>query len=148
MAEQKNTTQNEATMGEIDIMEYVAKLWKSRSIIIKWCCVGAVIGLVVGFSLPKTYKATTILAPEAESMGANAGGIAEMMGVSLGGSADAISVEMFPDVAHSTPFIVGLFDIPGQFERKDSVINATLLDYMLKYQRKPWWNPICLWEKF
>lgn len=142
MTEQKDTTPKEATMGEIDIMEYVARLWKKRSIIIKWCCVGAVIGLIVGFSLPKTYKASTTLAPEAESMGSNTGGIAEMMGVSLGSSADAISVEMFPDVAHSTPFIVGLFDIPVQFERKDSVINTTLLDYMLEYQRKPWWNPI------
>ena len=143
MAEQNNIRPQHEQGDEIDIMEYVAKLWKERSMIIKWCCVGAVIGLVVGFSLPKTYKASATLAPEAAgSSDSNLGGIAAMMGVSIDNSADAISVEMFPDVAHSTPFIVGLFDLPVQFERKDSVINTTLLDYMLKYQRKPWWSPI------
>lgn len=143
MSEQSNKNPQQAQVEEIDIMEYVAKLWKSRSMIIKWCCVGAVIGLVVGFSLPKTYKASAVLAPEAAGNSSSGmGGIAAMMGVSIDNSVDAISVDMFPDVAHSTPFIAGLFDLPVQFERKDSVINTTLLDYMLKYQRKPWWNPI------
>ena len=128
---------------EIDIMEYVAKLWKNRLMIIKWGCVGVVIGLIVGFSLPKTYKASATLAPESSgSSNSGIGGIAAMMGVSIDNSTDAISVEMFPDVAHSTPFIVGLFDLPIQFERKDSVINTTLFDYMTNYQRKPWWSPI------
>ena len=143
MEEQNNKRPQHVQEDEIDIMEYVAKLWKKRTMIIKWCCVGAVIGLVVGFSLPKTYKAGATLAPEAaESSNSGIGGIAAMMGVSIGNSTDAISVDMFPDVAHSTPFIVGLFDLPVQFERKDSVINTTLLDYMLKYQKKPWWSPI------
>lgn len=128
---------------EIDIMEYVIKLWKKRSMIIKWCCVGAVVGLVVGFSLPKTYKAGTTLAPETEQkMGSGVSSIASMMGVSLNTSVDAISVEMFPDVVHSTPFIVGLFDLPVEFERNDTIVNTTLLDYMLEYQKAPWWSAV------
>lgn len=124
-------------------MEYVIKLWKKRSMIIKWCCVGAVIGLVVGFSLPKTYKAGTTLAPETEQkMGSGVSSIASMMGVSLNTSVDAISVEMFPDVVHSTPFIVGLFDLPVEFERNDTIVNTTLLDYMLEYQKAPWWSAV------
>lgn len=143
MAEQNNKQPQYVQGDEIDIMEYVAKLWKKRTMIIKWCCVGAIIGLVVGFSLPKTYKAGATLAPEAAgTSNSGIGGIAAMMGVSIDNNTDAISIEMFPDVAHSTPFIVGLFDLPVQFERKDSVINTTLLDYMLKYQKKPWWSPI------
>ena len=129
--------------NEIDIMEYVAKLWKHRAMIIKWCCVGAFIGLVVGFSLPKTYKAGATLSPELEQKtGSGVSSIASMMGVSLNNSIDAISFEMYPDVVHSTPFIVGLFDIPVTFERKDSVITTTLVDYMLEYQKSPWWTPI------
>ena len=128
---------------EIDIMEYVAKLWKHRKMIILWCCVGALIGLVVGFSLPKTYKAGATLAPETEQKaGSGMSSIASMMGVNLNNSVDAISFEMYPDVVHSTPFIVGLFDTPVQFERKDSVITTTLIDYMLEYQKLPWWTPI------
>lgn len=128
---------------EIDIMEYVIKLWKKRSMIIKWGCVGIVIGLVVGFSLPKTYQAGATLAPETEQKtGSGVSSIASMMGVNINNSIDAISFEMYPDVVHSTPFIVNLFDLPVQFERKDSVICTTLLDYMLEYQKSPWWSPI------
>lgn len=143
MIEQNNMPPQYEQEEEIDIMEYVIKLWKKRSMIIKWGCVGIIIGLVVGFSLPKTYTAGATLAPETEQkMGSGVSSIASMMGVSLNNSVDAISVEMFPDVVHSTPFIVGLFDLPVQFERKDSVVNTTLLDYMLEYQKSPWWSPI------
>lgn len=144
MTETNNNYPMQKQGDEIDIMEYVAKLWKKRSLIIKWGCIGIVIGLVVGFSLPKTYKASTILAPEASGNagGSSMGGLAAMVGVSIDNNIDAISVDMFPDVAHSTPFIVGLFDIPVQFERRDSTINTTLLDYILEYQRKPWWSYI------
>ena len=143
MTGQENKYSQQAQTEEIDIMEFVAKLWKNRLMIIKWGCLGVVIGLVVGFSLPKTYKASAILAPEAaESTSSGIGGIAAMMGVSITNGTDAISVEMLPDVAHSTPFIVELFDLPVQFERKDSILNTTLFDYMVNYQQKPWWSPI------
>ncbi len=138
MTEQYNNIPEEQ---EIDIMELISKLWKKRWMIIKWCVAGAIIGLVIGFSIPKTYKASTTLAPETEQrMGSGVSSIASMMGVSLDNSVDAISVEMFPDVVASTPFIYGLFDLPVTFERKDSVITTDLLDYMLEYQKSPWWS--------
>lgn len=128
---------------EIDIMELISKLWKKRAMIIKWCVVGAVIGLVAGFSIPKTYKAGVTLAPEQQQrVGSGVSSIASMMGVNLQNSVDAISVEMFPDVVHSTPFIVELFDLPVTFERKDSVITAPLVEYMKEYQRSPWWSAV------
>lgn len=128
---------------EIDIMELISKLWKKRMMIIKWCVVGAVIGLVVGFSIPKTYSASVTLAPETQQKsGSGLSSMASMFGVNLNNSVDAISVDMFPDVVHSTPFIVDLFDLPVQFERKDSTINTTLLDYMKNYQKSPWWSYI------
>ena len=128
---------------EIDIMEMISKLWKKRSMIIKWCIVGAVIGLVAGFSIPKTYTAGVTLAPELQQRtSSGVSSIASMMGVNLNNSVDAISVEMFPDVVHSTPFIVELFDLPVTFERKDSVITTTLVEYMKEYQKEPWWNAV------
>lgn len=141
MTEQNN--KHQYLEEEIDIMKYLVKLWKNRVTIIKWSCLGVIVGLIVGFSLPKTYKSSVTLAPETnEGMGGGVSGLAAMMGVSMGSSTDAIGVEMLPDVVHSTPFIVGLFDIPVQFERKDSTVSTTLYDYMVKYQRKPWWSPI------
>jgi LPS O-antigen subunit length determinant protein (WzzB/FepE family) len=128
---------------EIDIMEMISKLWKKRSMIIKWCIVGAVIGLVAGFSIPKTYTAGVTLVPEVQQRtGSGVSAIASMMGVSLNNSVDAIDAQMYPDVVHSTDFIVNLFDLPVTFERKDSVITAPLLEYMKEYQRKPWWSAV------
>lgn len=140
---EQNNKHPEYQEEEIDIMEYAVRLWKRRTTIIKWSCIGVIVGLIVGFSLPKTYKSSVTLAPETnENMGGGVSGLAAMMGVHMSSGTDAISVEMLPDVVHSTPFIVGLFDIPVQFERKDSVVITTLIDYMLNYQRKPWWSPI------
>lgn len=128
---------------EIDIMELIVKLWKKRSFIIKWCIGGAILGLVLGFSIPKTYKASVTFTPELQQKtNSSVSSIASMMGVNLNNSVDAISVEMFPDVVHSTPFIFELFDLPVTFERKDSVITTNLIDYMLEYQKSPWWTPI------
>lgn len=128
---------------EIDIMELVTKLWKRRNMIIKWCVGGAVIGLILGFSLPKTYESSVVLAPETDQkLGSGVSSIASMMGVSLDNSVDAINFQMFPDVVASTPFIFELFDLPVEFERGDSTMQTTLIDYMLEYQKKPWWSVI------
>ena len=98
---------------EIDIMELVVKLWKKRKTVLIWCAVGAVIGLVVGFSIPSTYSASAVLAPETEeSVGSGVSSIASMMGVNLDNSVDAINFQIFPDVVSSTPFIYELFDLP------------------------------------
>ncbi len=126
-----------------NIMEPIAKLWKKRSVIIRSCIIGAVIGLILGFSIPKTYKASVTFAPETQQkLGSGVSSIASMMGVNLNNSVDAISVDMFPDVVHSTPFIVELFDLPVTFERKDSLMTLPLVEYMMEYQKKPWWNAI------
>ena len=133
---QENLNNNPHTdEKEIDIMELISKLWKNRRTIIKWCVAGAIIGLVLGFSIPKTYKAGVSFAPETQQKtSSGVSSIASMMGINLNNSIDAISVEMFPDVVHSTPFIVELFDLPVTFERKDSVITVSLVEYMKEYQ--------------
>ena len=64
MQENINNTPYYEEENEIDIMELISKLWKKRAMIIKWCIAGAVIGLIAGFSIPKTYKAGVTLAPE------------------------------------------------------------------------------------
>ena len=139
MAEKNNMLE----MNEIDVVALISKLWDSRKTIIKWCVVGAVVGLVVGFSLPKKYYASVVLAPETEQrIGSGVSSIASMMGVSLDNSVDAIGLDMFPDVVSSTPFLFDLMDLPVKFERKDSVITTDLLDYLLEYQKSPWWSHV------
>ena len=124
--------------GEVDFVELLSRLWDERKFIMICCAVGAVLGLVVGFSIPKTYKARMSFAPETEQqMSSGVSSIASMMGISLNNSIDAISVDMFPDVVASTPFLFNLFELP--VETADSV-SMTLLEYMKDHQKKPWWS--------
>ena len=125
----------------IDVAALFAKLWKRRSLIIKCCVVGVVLGLVVGFSIPKTYKAKAVFTPETQQrIGAGVSSIASMMGVSLDNSMDAIDVEMYPDVVGSTPFLFNLLDL--QVQTKDGKIDTTLTEYILNHQKKAWWSHV------
>ena len=63
MQEEKNLIENDSEEKEIDIMEMAMKLWTQRKRIIKWCVAGAVIGLIVAFSIPREYSTTVKLAP-------------------------------------------------------------------------------------
>ena len=133
---QENNIQQYNEEQEIDIMELVAKLWKNRKKIIIWCIVGAVVGLVAGFSIPKTYRASATLAPETQQrMGSGVSSIASMMGVSLDNSVDAIDYEMYPDVVKSTPFLFELLDL--QVRTADEKIDTTLQGYILEHQKNP-----------
>ena len=125
---------------EIDYLGLISKLLKKRKFIILCCLIGSVIGLVAGFSIPKTYQAKVSFAPEIEQkFGSGVSSIASMMGVNVQNSVDAISVEMFPDVISSTPFLFDLFSM--QVETVDG-LQTDLYDYMLNHQKAPWWVPI------
>ena len=125
----------------IDVAALFARLWKRRSLIIKCCVAGVVLGLIVGFSIPKTYKAKAVFTPETQQrVGAGVSSIASMMGVSLDNSMDAIDVEMYPDVVGSTPFLYNLLDL--QVRTKDGKIDTTLTEYILNHQKKAWWNHV------
>lgn len=138
---QENNYTNLPDEQEIDIMELISKLWKNRKMVIKWCVVGAIIGLVAGFSIPKTYRASATLAPETQQrVGSGVSSIASMMGVSLDNSTDAIDYEMYPDVVASTPFLFELLDL--QVKTADGQIDTTLQCYILNHQKSPWWSHV------
>ena len=37
--------------AEIDLLELAQKLWAERKLILKWCGIAAIVGLVVAFSI-------------------------------------------------------------------------------------------------
>lgn len=128
---------------EIDLMELALKLWAERKWIIKMCCIAAVIGVIVAFSIPREYSTTVTLAPE--STGKGGGGmnsLAAMVGINLssGSSGDALSPELYPDIVNSTPFLIDLFDV--RVQDKKARIDTTLYAYMNEHQRAPWWSAI------
>ena len=52
---------------EIDLIELAQKVWAERKMLYKVCGIAAVIGLIVGFSIPKEYSTEVMLAPESAS---------------------------------------------------------------------------------
>ena len=131
---------------EIDLLELAARVWAERKLVLKWCGVAVVVGLVVAFSIPKEYTTTVTLAPETSQGGGALGGLsalAGMAGINLrsgqeGG--DALNPELYPDIVSSVAFSTELFDVPVQAE-EDS-LKCTLYEYLDEHQRAPWWSAV------
>ena len=129
---------------EIDLLELARKLWDSRRLILKFCIVGVVVGLVVAFSIPKEYTTSIKLAPEASSgktPGGSLGALASFAGISAGGSsAEAVYPQLYPDIVASIPFTVGLFDI--QVTDKDGKNTTTVRKFIEEETSAPWWSAV------
>lgn len=146
--EEKNYRENSSVYEdeelEIDLMEYVRKLWEARKMLLKAAGIGALIGLVIAFSLPRQYTVEVTLAPEAGKGGTGGGlsGMASMLGLggmNLGNDADALNITLFPDIVASTPFILDLFNT--QIQTQDGKTDTTLVAY-LDNQKSPWWSQL------
>jgi LPS O-antigen subunit length determinant protein (WzzB/FepE family) len=129
---------------EIDLIELVQKIWAERKLILKICSYALLIGLVVAFSIPKEYTTKVTLAPEvSEKSGIEGvGALVAMAGVSLANKSneDALSVELYPDIVSSTPFLTNLFNI--KVSDKKGKIETTLYTYLKEKQHFAWWGYI------
>ena len=127
---------------EIDLIELVKKLWENRKFIFKACGIALLVGIVIAFSIPKEYTTTVTLAPEANnSQSGGIGALAAMAGINLQQNAgEDFPSELYPNVATSTPFLKGLFDI----QVRDSIknIDTSLYTYLNENQKKAWWSYI------
>lgn len=128
---------------EIDLIELGKKLWDKRSFILKISAITFVVGLVVAFSIPKEYRTTVVLAPESgSSQSSGVGALAAMAGINIGGSEVDIlsSPTLYPTIAASTPFIIGLFDVNVKDQTQS--INTNLYNYISDNQKSAWWSYI------
>ena len=101
MNEEMNMQQHQQLQApeeqEIDLMEMALKVWAERKWVIKMCCIAAVVGVIVAFSIPREYSTTVTLAPE--TGGKSGGGmssLASMVGINLSASqgGDALSPDL------------------------------------------------------
>lgn len=130
---------------EIDLLELAGKVWAERRLVLKWCGVAVVVALIVGFSIPKEYTTTVMLAPEVEGGSRSLGGLsalAGMAGVNMnaGESSDALYPELYPDIVSSVGFTTELF--PVFVEDEEGELKTTLYNYLKEEQRSPWWSAI------
>lgn len=147
MAEEKTQSGTNNAEKEIDLLELLQTVWAARKRIIKYAIVGAVIGLVIGFSLPKTYVTSIKMAPESKSgaSGGNMAGLAAMAGINLnsGAGTEGITTDIFPDIVKSTPFLLEFAEIPVTLTPKakgEPGEQMTLFEYVTEHQKKPWWK--------
>lgn len=133
--------QEEEDELEIDLMEYVRKLWNARKLLLKVAGIAAIVGVVIALSIPKKYTAEVTLSPESgKSGGSSLSGMAAMLGIgsiNMGGDANALNFSMTSDIVASTPFILELFDT--QVKTMDEKIDTTLVAY-LETESVPWWS--------
>lgn len=130
---------------EIDLLELAMKLWRQKKKIAIWCLIGAVIGIVVAFSIPREYNTDVKLAPElgnGQKVSGSLGAMAAMVGIGSGaqGGSDAVNPTLYPDVVSSVPFLVGLFNVPVEEIKGEKTI--PLKEYMEEDVRSPWWSVI------
>lgn len=141
--EQKSVS--ERTEGEIDLIELGRKIWSKRKMVLRYAMVGAIAGLVIGFSIPRTYKTTVKMAPEAEA-NANSGsmsGLAALAGINMNAPGkDGINSDVYPDIVQSTPFLLEFADIPVTLSKKKrgEVVQMSLFEYMTEHQKQTWWS--------
>ncbi|MGO5524678.1 Wzz/FepE/Etk N-terminal domain-containing protein [Phocaeicola plebeius] len=141
MTEQQNKQQANNNI-EIDLIEVFKKLLKSKRNIFKAIGIGIILGVIISFSLPKTYKVEISLSPESGVNGTSGlSGIASMFGLggtSAGFGEDALTFNLFPEIVKTTPFALEILQIPIQTQKEDNII---LYDY-LNTEKKAWWSHV------
>ena len=141
----EDTRQSVSNAEEIDLLKLAKSVWRKRAFILKIAAAGAVVGLVVAFSIPREYTTTVKMAPEGVKTSA-AGGMADlaaMAGINLGGqnqSGDGINLMLYPDIVSSTPFIVEMSQIPVRGKEMPSPVS--LYDYVDQELSAPWWSHV------
>lgn len=129
---------------EIDLLDIVRKIIGIRKTLYKAAVAGAVIGLIVGFSIPRKYTVTVTLSPEMGDSKGN-GGLAGLAASFLGSGAsmgtdgsDALNAALSSDIVSSTPFLLDLLDMQVPSPDKDG--EETDFSTYLDNQSSPWWS--------
>lgn len=137
-----NPSEDEET---IDLLEIAANLWAHRKKLMIWSVCGAVLGLIVAFSIPKEYTTTVKLAPEINDNKATTGGLgalASMAGLnSAAAGSDAVYPMLYPDVVESVPFLTSLFNVEVETSEEDPR-KVTVAQYLEEDTSSAWWSVV------
>lgn len=134
--------------NEIDIIGIIKKIFSEKRLLVKFCFVFSVIGVIVALNTPRVYTSTVVLAPEnsgGSSLLNKFGSMTSMFGINIGQGAgdDAIYPEIYPDVMASNDFVVELFDVP--VTPLDSVRPRRYYDHLAFDGFVPFWNYPKIW---
>ncbi len=131
----------------VDIKPYIHLALKNWKKIFLWAFVGALFGIMIGFSTPKTFTAETVVAPELATRSTLSSGLSalsSLAGVNTHSLAltDAMHPDLYPVVIRSANMCMSLFDVPVEVATRDSVVHTDLYDYILNYNKAAWWKSV------
>ena len=132
--------------SSLDFKAILAALCKHKLLYVIIVPLSLTIGIIYAKSLPKYYQCQVTLAPELGGGTSNLGSLSSLassMGYKVGGNkadADAITPTLYPDLMNSVDFKTSLFDV--KVHRMDSSKVMTYYDYLLYYQKTPWWSKL------
>lgn len=144
--EPKVSIENEEETS-VDFKAIFAAMWKHKLLYVIIVPLFLIIGAIFAKSLPNYYNCQVCLAPELGGGASSAGSLsalASSMGYKVGGGnksdADAITPMLYPDLMNSVDFKTSLFNV--KVHRMDSSKVMTYYDYLLYYQKIPWWKKL------
>lgn len=127
----------------IDFGAMWAAIKKYRKLYYQVLPVAFVVGLIIGFSIPRTYNCQITLAPEMGGKSGTSGlaSIASSLGVNLGSTnttGDAITPTLYPELINSVDFKTALF--PVKVSCKGQKKPMTYYDYLKNEWKYVWWD--------
>ena len=118
-------------VNKLNIIHILTVLLSSKRKIFIASCIGAVVGLIIGFTTPKIYNVKVTLSPEISMRSGvgSLGSMASMLGMGgLGNTErDAVRASMFPEIIRSNPFIIEMLQINMVNRKGEDMI---LYDYL------------------
>lgn len=139
-------TSADSQQESIDFGKYFHLLLGNWKKILLWAFIGALFGIMIGFSKPKEFVSNAVVAPELVTRGSSSGlsSLASLAGFNMNTLAmtDAMHPDLYPEIIKSQNFMIDLFDMPVTVETRDSLVHTDLYDYMLNYTKSPWWGVI------
>lgn len=136
----------EDTGSSVDLSIAVKNIIAHWKFILICAFIASFIGILIGFSIPKTFVSTAVVAPELTTRNTSGGltSLANLAGININSMAvtDAMHPDMYPAIVNSSTFMISLFDLPVEVKTKDGVVNTDLYDYIANYTKSPWWAPV------
>lgn len=131
-------------MNEFSLKEFFTEICCHKKKIFTITFIAALVGLVIGFSIPKHYSTYISLAPElSEEKGLGGmSGLASLAGIDLGQGTDAIGPDLYPDVIATNSFLVDLLSVKVRTLEGDT---CSYQKYMILHSKSPWWSYGKIW---
>ncbi|KWW32121.1 MAG: lipopolysaccharide biosynthesis protein [bacterium P3] len=142
MEDREYMNEHDEEVLTLDLSQLFRKLKPSWRRIAVWSGVAFATGILIAFSIPRSYTATAELAPElATGSASKLGSITNMLGLSnMMNSTDAVYPALYPKMVHSTPFSVQLLSSTVTMKTSNGPQTCTLQDYIINHTRRTWWG--------